>query len=189
MWNDQICIMWLHCIKYDTVFASTRAAAAVWVFAKYYGFRLESYIKMVIEGKRECVNVGMINVRIYAHTNAFATHTHAEHYYKCMNIEIVSKMCVLIKFIYWALCRLWKAEGETSIKIHLHLAVCECELAREHTHFIYRLCKQTYARKKRSQQWQRHESKACISFTPFWHFRWGWQHFWKWFGVHNSTAN
>lgn len=77
-----------------------------------------------------------------------------------MNIEIVSKMCVLIKFIYWALCRLWKAEGETSIKIHLHFARSRANI---HISYTQQLCKQTYARKKRTMT-VCHESKA---FAPF----------------------
>lgn len=53
---------------------------------------------MVIEGKRECVNVGMINIRTHTHTHD-ARNRHSSHTYsECMNIEIVSKMCVLIKF-------------------------------------------------------------------------------------------
>lgn len=75
----------LYKVRYS--FVNTRSAA-VYVFTKYYGFRFESYIKMVIEGEREWANFGMINVRKYAHAHTLA-HSHItilqmHEYWKCI---------------------------------------------------------------------------------------------------------
>lgn len=71
----------LYKVRYS--FVNTRSAA-VYVFTKYYGFRLESYIKMVIEGEREWANFGMINVRKYAHAHTHITILQMHEYWNCI---------------------------------------------------------------------------------------------------------
>lgn len=110
-----------------------------------------------------------------------------------MNIEIVSKMCVLIKFIYWALSELWKAEGETSIKIIcicIWLCVCECMYARIHIQNIQQLCKQTYAHRQKKQKQNNNDgvmNQRCL-FCTILPFSLGWQNkFIKWLCVKFDT--